>query len=102
MASESHNTTLDRMRKEFNHFKNDFSIELSGVSNTLNEKFDSLYKLLGKSEGKIKANINEIFMESLTSVKDSILEALKAENLKSKSRVDSLEEKVIKLDVLRH
>ena len=33
------------------------------------------------------------------SVKDSIIEALKAENLKLKSRVDSLEEKIIELDI---
>ena len=36
------------------------------------------------------------------SVKDSIIEAFKAENLKLKSRVDSLEEKVIGLDISRN
>ena len=36
------------------------------------------------------------------SVKDSIIEAFKAENLKLKSRVDSLEEKVIELDISRN
>ena len=72
------------------------------VSHILNEKFDSLYKRLGESEGKIKANINDIVTESLMSVKDSIIEALKAENLKLKSRVDSLEEKIIELDISRN
>ena len=36
------------------------------------------------------------------SVKDSIIEVLKAENLKLKSRIDSLEEKIIKLDISRN
>ena len=61
-----------------------------------------MHKLLGESEGKIKANINDIVTESLMSVKDSIIEALKAENLKLKSRVDSLEEKIIELDISRN
>ena len=61
-----------------------------------------MYKLLGESEGKIKANINDIVTESLMSVKDSIIEALKAENLKLKSRVDSHEERIIELDISRN
>ena len=35
-------------------------------------------------------------------MKDSITEALKAENFKLKSRVDSLEEKIIKVDISRN
>ena len=46
------------------------STQLSNLSNSLNEKFDSLHKLLGESEGKIKANINVIVTKSLMSVKD--------------------------------
>ena len=72
------------------------------LSNSLNEKFDSLYKLLGESDGKIKANINGIVTESLMSVKDSIIEALKAESLKLKSRVDFLEEKIVELYISRN
>ena len=87
------------MKQELHDFKNEFSTQLSDLSHNLNEKFDSLYKLLAESEGKIKANINDIVIERLMSVKDLIIEALKAENLKSKSRVDSLEEKIIELDI---
>ena len=76
--------------------------QLSHLSNSLNEKFDSLYKLLGESEGKIKANINDTLIESLMSVKGLIIEALKAENLKLKFRVDSLEEKITELDISRN
>ena len=61
-----------------------------------------MYKLLSESEGKIKANISDIVTEGLMSVKDSIIEALKGENLKLKSRVDSLEEKNIELDISRN
>ena len=61
-----------------------------------------MYKLLGESEGNIKAKINDTVAKSLMSVKDSIIEALKAENLKWKSRVDSLEERIIELDISRN
>ena len=70
MSRESHNTRLGGMNQELHDFKNEFSTQLSDLSNSLNEKFDSLYKLLGESEGKIKANINDIVTESLMSVKD--------------------------------
>ena len=53
MSSESHSTRLGGMKQELDDFKNEFSTQLSDVSNSLNEKFDSLYKLLGES---IKAN----------------------------------------------
>ena len=102
MSSESHNTRLGRMKQEILDFKNDFSTQMSDLSNSLNKKIDSLHKLLGESEGKIKASINDIVAESLRSMKDSIIEALKAENLKLKSRVDSLEEKIIELDISRN
>ena len=102
MSSESHNTRLGGMKQELHDFKNEFSTQLSDLSHNLNEKFDSLYKLLVESEGKIKASINDIVTESLRSVKYLIIEALKAEHLKLKSRVDSLEEKIIELDISRN
>ena len=72
------------------------------MANSLNEKFDSLYKHLGESKGKINTNINGIVTESLMSVKVSIIETLKAENLKLRYRIDSLEEKFIDLDISRN
>ena len=94
MPSESHNTSLGGMKQELHDFKNDFSTPLSDLSNSLNEKFDSMYKLFGESEGKIEAYINDNVTESLMSVKDSIIRALKVENLKLKSRVNSLGKKI--------
>ena len=58
-------TRLGGMKKELHDLKNEFSTQLSDLSNSLNEKFDSLYKLIGESEGKIKANINDIVTVSL-------------------------------------
>ena len=54
MSSESHSTRLGRMKQELLDFKNDFSNQLSDLSNSLNTKIDSLRKLLGESEGEIK------------------------------------------------
>ena len=49
MSNESHNTRLGGMKQELHHFRNDFSTQLSDLSNISDEKFDSLYKLLGES-----------------------------------------------------
>ena len=54
------------------------------------KKFDSIYKFLGESKENIQANINDTVTESLKKVKESINEALKAENSKLRSKVDSL------------
>lgn len=54
------------------------------------KKFDSIYKFLGESKENIQANINDTVTESLKKVKESINEALKAENSKLKSKVHSL------------
>ena len=75
---------------------------MSNFTNSLNEKIDSLYKHLGECNGKIKGNINGIVTESLISVKVSIIETLKAENLKLRYRIDSLEEKFFDLDISRN
>ena len=45
MSSESHNTRLSGMKQELHNFRNKFSTQLSDLSHSLNEKFDSLYKL---------------------------------------------------------
>ena len=73
---------LGGIKLELHGFKNDFSAPLFDLSNRLKKKFNSFYKLLGESKGKIKAKINDIVTDSLMSVKDSIIEALKAEELK--------------------
>ena len=93
MSSESRNTRLGGMKQELHDFKNEIRNQLSNLSNSLDEKFDSSNKPLGDSEGKIKANINGIVTESLMTMKDSIMEALNAENFKLKSRVDFPEKK---------
>ena len=47
MSSESDITRLGGIKQELLYFKNDFSTQWSDLSNSLNEPFDSLYKLLG-------------------------------------------------------
>ena len=64
------NLRLGGMKQELHDFKNDFSAQLSDLSSSLNEKFNSLHNFLGESEGTIKANINDIVTESLMSVKN--------------------------------
>ena len=57
MSSESHNTWLGGMKQELHDFKNEFSTQLSDLSHSLNDKFESLHKLLGESEGKLKPTL---------------------------------------------
>ena len=42
MSSESHKTRLGGMKQELHDFQKEFSTQLSDLSNTLHEKFDTL------------------------------------------------------------
>ena len=57
MSSESHNTRLGEMKEGLHDFKNGFNTQLSDLSISLNEKFDSLYKLLVNLKGKLKPTL---------------------------------------------
>ena len=94
-SSESHNTRLSDMKKDLVDFKNDFNSSLSCLKNSIDQKFSSINSRLDQIEGNIQKNITDVVDGSIISIKDSIIDALKEENMKLKSRVEQLEDKIL-------
>ena len=57
MSSEFHNTRLGGMKQELHDFKNYFSIQLSDLSNSLNEKLDRFTNFLVNLKEKLKPTL---------------------------------------------
>ena len=94
-SSESHNTRLSGMKQDLVDFKNDFNSSLSCLKNSIDQKFRSINSRLDQVEGNIQRNITDVVNGSIISIKDSIIDALKEENMKLKSRVEQLEDKIL-------
>ena len=71
--NESHNTRLGGMRQDILDFKNEFTSSIESLKSSINEKFNF-------------------------EVKDSIIKALKAENLQLQQKVEKLENRISGLE----
>ena len=91
-SSESHNTRLNGMKQDLADVKNDFNSTLSCLKNSTDQKFNSIDSRLDQIEGNIQKNITDVVNKSIMSIKDSIIDALKEENMKIQSRVQQLED----------
>ena len=91
-SSESHNTRLSGMKQDVADVKNDFNSSLSCLKNSIDQKFNSINSRLDQIEGNIQKIITDVINKSIMSIKDSIIDALKEENMKIQSRVQQLED----------
>ena len=87
-SSESQNTRLSGTKQDLVDFKNDFNSSLSCLKNSIDQKVNNINSRLDQIEVNIQTNITEVGNESIMSVKDSIIDALKEESMKLKSRVE--------------
>ena len=101
-SSESHNTRLSGMKQDLVDFKNDFNSSLSCLKNSIDQKFSSINSRLDQIEGNIQKNITDVVDGSIISIKDSIIDALKEENMKLKSRVEQLEDKILRMEIAKN
>ena len=101
-SSESHNTRLSDMKKDLVDFKNDFNSSLSCLKNSIDQKFSSINSRLDQIEGNIQKNITDVVNGSIISIKDSIIDALKEENMKLKFRVEQLEDKILRTEIAKN
>ena len=62
------------------------------LKNNVDQKFNSVNSQLDQIAVNIQKNITDVVNKSIMSVKDSIIDALKEENVKIQSRVEQLEE----------
>ena len=65
---------------------------MSCLKNSIDQKFSSINSRLDQIEGNIQKNITDVVNKSIMSIKDSIIDALKEENMKIQSRVQQLED----------
>ena len=96
-SSEAHNTRLSGMKQDLADFKNDFNSSLSCLKNSINQKFNSINSWLDQIEGNIQKNITDVVNKSIMSIKGSIIDVLKEENMKLQSRVQQLEDKLLRI-----
>ena len=72
------------------------------LKNSIDQKFNNINSRPDQIEGNIQKNITGVVNESIMSIKDSIIDALKEENIKLKSRVEQLEDKIIRMEIAKN
>ena len=102
VSSKSHNTRLSDMKQDLVDFRNDFNLCLSCLKNSIDQKFNNINSQLYQIEGNILKNITDVVNESIMSIKDSIIDALKEENMKFQSRVEQLEDKILRMEIAKN
>ena len=78
MSSESHTTRFRGMKQELHDFKNEFSNQMSDLSNSLNENLIVCTNVLLNLKGKLKPTLMT-FSRKVKCVKNSVIEALKVD-----------------------
>ena len=81
------------IKREIHEFKSEFHSLLADLKNEIQTKYGNNRKL-NEIENNIKSNITEQVNESIISIKESIINALKEENKLFKSKVLNLEHKM--------
>ena len=94
----SHNTRLGGMKEDILVFKNEFTSSIESLKSSNDEKFNLANEQFDNIRTDIKRNVAVIVADSLLEVKDSIIEALKAENLKFQQRVEKLENRISQVE----
>ena len=85
------------MKQDILELKNEFTSSIESLKSNIDEKFNIV-----NIRTDIKKNVVVIVAEGLIKVKDSIMEALKAENLKLQQKVEKLENAISELNKKSH
>ena len=72
------------------------------MKNSIDQKFSNINSQLDQTEGSIQKNITDLVNESIINIKDSIIDALKEGNMKLKSRVEQLEDKILRMEIAKN
>ena len=86
------------MKQDILDFKNEFTSPIKSLKSSIDEKFNSVNEQFDNIRTDIKKNVAVTVADSLFQVKDSIIEALKAENLKLQQKVEKLENRISDLE----
>ena len=87
------NTRLGGIKKEFQEFENSFQVMINDLTLDMDGKFENTNKRLQELNDNLKTNIVDQMNESVMSIKDTIIDALKEENAQLRNKVELLEKK---------
>ena len=103
MASDSHNTRLEGMKQELQDLKKYINLSLADFKASIDKKFDVISNILNATEENFQRNVNDIITkelnESVMSIKDSIINALKEETFRLQQKVQHLENKLSDIEI---
>ena len=103
MASDSHNTRLGVVKQELQDLKKDVNSSLADFKASIDTKFDVISNRLNAIEENFQRHVNDIIAkelnESVMSIKDSIIDALKEENFRLQQKVQHLENKLSDIEI---
>ena len=88
------NTRLSGVKLELSVFKSEFSSSFDSIT----VKFSDINAQLDEIEKNIKKSVAEEVNESIMSIKNMIIDALKEENLKLQNKVKKVEGQLLELD----
>ena len=95
------NTRLGGIKQEFQEFKNSFQVMINDLRLDMERKFENTNKRLQELNNHLKSNIVDQVNESIMSIKDTIIDALKVDNAQLKNKVELLEKNLLEVEISR-
>ena len=96
------NTRLGGIKQEFQEFKNSFQVTISDLRFDMERKFENTKKRLQELNDHLKTNIADQMNESVMSIKDTIIDALKENNPQLPNKVELLKKKLTEVEMSRN
>ena len=96
------NTRLGQIKQEFQEFENSFQIMISDLRLGMERKFENTNKRLQELNDRLKPNIVDQMNESVMSIKDTIIDALKEDNAQLRNKVELLQKELIEVEISRN
>ena len=93
------NTKLGGIKQEFQEFKNSFQVMISDLRLDMERKFENTNNRLEELNDHLKTNIVDQMNESVMSIKDTIIDALKEDNAQLRNKVELLEKKLTEVEI---
>ena len=92
--SEIYNTRNAGMKQEVADMKNDFMKSLDNLKLDINDTFYNINDKLVTIKSGFKENLDDLVAESLSKIKDSVVEAFREENSLLHQKIEKLESRI--------
>ena len=96
--SEIYSTRNAGMKQEISDMKNDFMKSSDSLKLDINDKFININDKLVTIKSGFKENLDHLVAESLSKIKNSIIEALREENSLLHQKIEKLESRISVLE----